>query len=199
MTSRRVVGVDLAGSEDRPTGLCFLSDRKARTKQVYDDKEILEEIGSFSPLVAAIDAPLSLPLGKKLNSRYCVRKCDEELRKFRIKFFPINFAGMRKLTERGIRLRRRLEEMGIETIETYPGAFYDLIGLPRPKSRKIIGFLLKAMTERFDLEYLGENPSPHELDSIACALVGFLYLKGDFISLGDPEEGIMILPRPRRG
>jgi len=195
MIDKRIVGIDLAGSENRPTGLCFLRDRKARTKQVYLDNEIIEEITSFNPLVVAIDAPLSLPIGKTLDSRYCIRRCDEELRKFGIRFFPINFAGMRKLTERGIRLRKFFEKMGIETIETYPGAFYDLIGLPRPKSRKIIGFLLKALAKRFKLEYLGENLSPHELDSIVCALVGLLYIEGDVICLGDPREGLMILPR----
>ncbi len=147
MTDQRVVGLDLAGSENRPTGLCFLRDRKIITKLVYRDEEILEEIVSFNPSVVAIDAPLSLPIGKNLDSRYCIRKCDEELRRFGIRFFPINFAGMRKLTERGIRLKQTLEEKGIETIETYPGAFYDLMGLPRPKKRQIVDQVLKTLSK----------------------------------------------------
>ncbi|RLG50185.1 MAG: DUF429 domain-containing protein [Thermoproteota archaeon] len=198
MTDQRVVGLDLAGSENRPTGLCFLRNRKVITKLAYGDGEILEEIVSFNPSVVAIDAPLSLPAGKNLNSQYCIRKCDEELRKFGIRFFPINFAGMRKLTERGIRLKKILEEKGIEAIETYPGAFYDLMGLPRPKKRRVVGQVLRALTKKFNLEVEGvrERLSFHELDSIVCALVGLLYLKGESICLGDPKEGLMILPRP---
>lgn len=196
MRYQRVVGIDLAGSDRRPSGICFLSGRQLITKLIYLDEEILSEVEEFKPLLVAIDAPLSLPIGKTLNSRYCVRKCDEELRRFGIKFFPINFAGMRSLTERGIKLRKQLESRGIRTIETYPGAFYDLFGLPRPKSKGMIPPVLEALKERFSLKVARMDLSVHEIDSIACALVGLLYLKGETISLGDPKEGLMILPKP---
>jgi len=68
MNKQRVVGVDLAGSEDRPSGLCFLCEKEVVTKLAYGDEEILKEIESFRPSVVAIDAPLSLPIGKTLDS-----------------------------------------------------------------------------------------------------------------------------------
>jgi len=198
MREQRVVGLDLAGIESRPSGLCFLKGRKAKIKLAYEDTEILEGITSFGPSIVAIDAPLSLPIGKSLDSRYCTRKCDEELRKFGIRFFSINIAGMRMLTERGIRLKEILEDRGIEVIETYPGAFYDLLGLPRPKRRISVSQTLNKLVKMFNLEIecSRERISSHELDSIACALVGLLYLRGEVMCLGDPEEGLMILPRP---
>ncbi len=36
-----VVGLDLAGVETRPTGLCVLDGLKAETCHVYTDKELL--------------------------------------------------------------------------------------------------------------------------------------------------------------
>ena len=34
-----------------------------------------------------------------------------------------------------------------------------------------------------------------ELDAITCALVGKMLLEGDYLAIGDPEEGLMILPK----
>ncbi|MEM2781551.1 MAG: hypothetical protein QXG45_02370, partial [Nitrososphaerota archaeon] len=34
-----------------------------------------------------------------------------------------------------------------------------------------------------------------ELDAVTCALVGYLYLKGDYVALGDEEEGTIIMPK----
>jgi hypothetical protein len=130
------------------------------------------------------------------RSRYKVRKCDKELKKFGIRFFSFNLDGMKKLSERGIRLKSILESKGIEVIETYPGAFYDMIGLPRPKSKNMAKHVLKVLIEAFRLNYNKRSFSLHELDSIVCALVGKFYLEGKFISLGDPKEGLLILPKP---
>ena len=41
--------------------------------------------------------------------------------------------------------------------------------------------------------------NPHELDAVTCAIVGKLYLEGEFIAIGDPSEMLMILPKPRGG
>ena len=107
-----IVGLDLAGVESRPTGFCMLTDMKAETSLVYPDKEILLKIREIKPQVIAIDAPLSLPPGRKsLEERTGVhlRECDRELLKKGIKFFPVTLGPMRKLTARGINLRRILE------------------------------------------------------------------------------------------
>jgi len=149
MFNQRVIGVDLAGSENRPTGLCFLRGKMVKTKLVYGDEEISKEVTEFKPSLVAIDAPLSFP--KDMNSKYLVRRCDKELRKLGIRFFSINLAGMRRLTERGIRLKLEFERKGFEVIETYPGAFYDIMGLPRPKNSDLIERVLKSLIEKFEL------------------------------------------------
>ncbi len=40
----KVVGIDLAGSEKRPTGMCFLEGNQARVSVVNTDDEILKAI-----------------------------------------------------------------------------------------------------------------------------------------------------------
>jgi hypothetical protein len=44
-----VVGLDLAGVESRPTGLCVLKDMKAETSLAYTDEEILKRIEEVKP------------------------------------------------------------------------------------------------------------------------------------------------------
>jgi len=63
-------------------------------------------------MIVAIDAPLSLPTGRKSIEQKTgvhLRECDKELLKRGIKFFPVTLGPMRKLTSRGITLRRILE------------------------------------------------------------------------------------------
>ncbi len=61
-----VVGVDLAGVERRNTGMCVLDNRlHAEASILHTDKEIIEFIHEIKPNVVAIDAPLSVPTGRK--------------------------------------------------------------------------------------------------------------------------------------
>jgi len=189
------MGIDLAGVENRPTGLCILIDNVVKVSLVYTDDEIILEALRERPDIIAIDAPLALPKGKTLNSKNCIRKCDRALRKMGIKFFPINFGGMRKLTIRGINLRAKLSNLGFKVIETYPGAAQEILGLPRAK--KDFEALRRGLIEMFNLKGdIAKRISQHEIDAVTCAIVGRLYLEGKYIALGDPEEILMILPSP---
>lgn len=193
-----VVGVDLAGVETRPTGICVLRDNFVRILTVYKDEEIIGVIVMERPIVVAIDAPLSLPKGKNFDSKYCIRACDKELMKMGIKFFPLNFKYMRNLTERGISLRKMLLDMKFNVIETYPGGAQQILGLPRAKKNK--EFLRLKLKEMFNLkgDIDDENLTSHEIDAVTCAIVGKLYLENNYIAIGDPDEMIMILPKPRK-
>ena len=107
----RIVGIDLAGVEKRPTGFCFLEGMKVKTSLLFTDEEIIEEVKKAKPSIVAIDAPLSLPKGRKsIEERTDIhlRECDRELLRRGIKFFPITLGPMRKLTERGIKLKKKL-------------------------------------------------------------------------------------------
>jgi hypothetical protein len=98
---------------------------------------------------------------------------------------------MRQLTQRGMQLKTALEARGIAVIETYPGAAQDIWGIPR--QRDVIG--LRRGLSRFRLQGLEQTErSPHVLDAVTCALVGRLYLEGNFSSLGSVDEALMILP-----
>ncbi|MEM3615283.1 MAG: DUF429 domain-containing protein, partial [Candidatus Methanomethylicia archaeon] len=191
-------GLDLAGVVTRPTGICVLRGSFVRVLTVYGDDEIIGVVLGERPDVVAIDAPLSLPRGKTLDSKYCVRVCDMELMKMGIKFFPLNFKWMRNLTMRGIKLRKILLDMGFNVIETYPGGAQDILGLPRVKRDK--DGLRFGLKEMFNLEgeIDSESLTPHEIDSVTCAIVGKLYLENKYIAVGDPDEMIMILPKPRK-
>ncbi|MEM7826006.1 MAG: DUF429 domain-containing protein [Candidatus Aenigmatarchaeota archaeon] len=192
----KVVGIDLAGSEKRETGFCFLNENmEAKVFTVFSDKEILENVKKFRPDVVAIDAPLALPKGRKSleeKGEIHLRKCDEELLKMGIKFFPITLGPMRKLTERGIKLRKILEKCKIKVIETYPGAAQDLLRLPRAKKNR--RKLLKGL-KRIGIKNLRKDLTEHELDAVTCALVGMMYLRGNFLALGEKKEILMILPK----
>ena len=119
-----IIGLDLAGVETRPSGFCLLNDLEAKTCQLYSDTEILAIIRENKPCIVAIDAPLSLPPGRKSIEERTgnhLRECDKHLLKKGIKFFPITLGPMRKLTERGIRLRQILEGQDFVVLEAYPG------------------------------------------------------------------------------
>ena len=103
----RVVGIDLAGSEKRDTGFCLLDVEtlEAEVCILHSDGEILEASVSSRPLVVAVDAPLSIPRGRRsIDERSPVhfRECDLQLRRLGIRFFPITLGPMRMLTKRGM-------------------------------------------------------------------------------------------------
>jgi predicted nuclease with RNAse H fold len=158
---------------------------------MYVDTEILAKIKAIKPAVVAIDAPLSLPPGRKsLEDRTGVhlRECDRELLKRHIKFFPITLGPMRKLTLRGINLRYVLEAERLVVIEAYPGGAQDVLGILR-KQKGLEK--LKSGLERLGIKGLKNELSDHELDAVTCAYVGKLFLEGKSVTYGGPEGIVM--------
>jgi uncharacterized protein len=197
--TKKVVGIDLAGSPKRPTGICILVGNQARVSVVLSDEEILQAVGKDAQAIA-IDAPLSLPRGRCCLKDDCpcagrahFRACDLELRRMKIKFFPITLGPMRQLTVRGMALKEKLEKMGFRVFETYPGAAQDIWGIPRQKDLQG----LREGLKRFKLKgnWMEPRVTKDELDAVTCALAAREDLRGNTIALGDPEEGLMILPK----
>lgn len=195
-----VVGLDLAGSPTRTTGFCALdARRRARIAALHTDAEILEATFQARPSVVSIDAPLSIPLGRRTiedRSGPHLRAADRELLRLGIRFFPITLGPMRLLTTRGLRLRRQIEAGGLRTIESYPGAAQDLLGIPRKQQgthRLKAGLWKLGIRGELGREGLGHD----ELDGVTCAWVGQLFRAGDFFAVGRPDEGLMILPSRR--
>jgi len=199
----KIIGVDLAGVIRRPTGFAVVNGFKTKTKNVFTDEEILNEIEKARAKLITIDSPLGYPKGRccldyncECRKFGCMRIGEKQMVKLGVRIFPCGFGGMQKLTNRGMRLRKILEDQGYEVIETYPGSAQDLLGMPRKKAG--IEELRKALV---DFGFIGdvhkEVISDHELDAITSALVGQLYKKGNYIALGIEEEAFIITAKPK--
>lgn len=181
-------GIDLAGSENRISGVAFLDNKlNVRTYSLYSNKEILDSVRENKPLIISIDAPLSLPKENSENKHF--RKCDLELKKMRIRFFPIDFGPMKMLTKRGIYIKETLSKEGYAVLETFPGAFYDLYKIERKNFKKILEFFKRI------LNFCNETRNLHEMDAITCAYISYLYYNGKAKEIGDKEEGTIVIPK----
>jgi|YelNatPaOPRAMG01_1025707.scaffolds.fasta_scaffold165882_1 predicted nuclease with RNAse H fold len=191
----KVVGLDLSGSIRKGSGMCFIEGDTIETVILYSDEEILDKIRLFKAELVAIDAPLSLPKGREgLEDRNGphLRECDRELLRRKIKFFPLTLGPMRKLTERGINLKRVLEQWGFRVIEVYPGGAQDIWGLPR-KGESLEG--LRTGLKNVGIKGDFSRMSHDELDAVTAALVGLLYLVGECEEYGDRVEGTIVMPK----
>jgi predicted nuclease with RNAse H fold len=195
---RIVVGIDLAGSPRRNTGACALQGMTVISCTIlHGDDEILAFLEATGPALVAIDAPLSLPPGRRtIEDRRGghFRTCDRELMKRGIRFFPITLGPMRMLTRRGIRWRRILERKGIDVIEVYPGAAQDIWRTGRKQDG--LGKLRKGL-ERLGIRGLPQRMNGDELDAASAAHVAGLHLRGRTEVLGNFREGAIVVPRAR--
>ncbi len=195
LDSLRVLGVDLAGSERRDTGICILDEELvARTFLVRSDEEVVGVALDVRPALVAIDAPLSIPKGRRSiedRSGPHLRECDRALLELGIRFFPVTLGPMRMLTQRGIRLKERLERLGFEVVEVFPGGAQDVLGIPR-KSKGLEG--LRRGLERLGIRGIREGATADELDAATAAYVGLLYLRGEATVLGG-EDGAIVMPK----
>jgi uncharacterized protein YprB with RNaseH-like and TPR domain/predicted nuclease with RNAse H fold/dephospho-CoA kinase len=197
----RVVGIDLTGSEIRPSGWCLLDGNVAVTRMLAADKEIIEATIAARPQLVSIDSPLSLPRGRVSVSDDdpgrdkfgIMRKCERILKKRGVNVYPALIGSMQKLTARGIRLASHLRSLGLPVIESYPGAAQDIIGIPR--KRASLEMLAEGLAEFGVLgEYRIEKTTHDELDAITAAIVGLFFWSGRFEALGSEEEEALIIP-----
>ena len=153
-----------------------------------------------------------------------MRQCERMLRRRGMGVYPCLIPSMQKLTQRGIALASAFRTHGLPVIEGYPGGAQDVLGIPRKRAkartcthrlsdemqdeaahgcdigtrpaRAPIGDGLKAGLIRFGIRGAFETAkvSHDELDAITAALIGVFYVTGQFEAIGDPEEGLLILP-----
>lgn len=197
-----IVGIDLTGSQEKPSGWAVLEEGYATTKRILSDREILEEVSALRPHLVCIDAPLSLPRGRispfdddpGKRTHGIMRDCERILARRGIKSYPSLIRSMQNLTARGISLSRSIREMGIDVIETYPGGAQDVIGIPR--KGKSLEHLIRGLS-LFGIsgEYTQKKVSHDEIDAITCAVVGLFYLNGMSEAIGMEEEGQIIMPK----
>lgn len=196
-----VVGVDLTGSEAKPSGYCLLKGNDAETSLVGTDSEIISRILQVRPELVSIDSPLCLPMGRTRvtdddpgRDEFGIMRISERILKRRgINVYPCLLPSMQKLTERGIRLAAALRSAGVPVIESYPGAAQDIMGIPRKGAGP--QWLQRGLAE-FGIsgDFVENLPSHDELDAITSALVGTFLLDGKFEALGGEQESALIVP-----
>jgi len=182
-----LVGIDLAGRPERPSGWALLRGRRVTVKELYADNEILSETLGANPALVAIDAPLTLP------EHGALRRADREMQRRGYPVLPPLFPAMKELTLRAIRLTKVLRREQVGVIEVHPAS-----------SRKALQMSLKdwrRIQETFVEMGLGgewekRTLSPHELDAITAVITAHLHMKGKTEDLGEQKEGIIIVPLP---
>ncbi len=188
MTVTLTLGLDLAGKPKNPTGWATLEGRHVKAGEVYTDKEIIGLVESKSPMLTAIDSPLSLPREGLL------RKADKEMIRHGYRVFPPRLPAMEKLTKRAIKLTEQITKRGFRVIEVHPTSTRKALGIPTKEWRKIQDILaqigLKGEHERRTL-------TPHEIDAVTAALTARLHIEKATVKFGDEEEGYIIVPKPQ--
>ncbi|MEM3565362.1 MAG: DUF429 domain-containing protein [Candidatus Bathyarchaeia archaeon] len=185
MKDKVIIGIDLAGKEENPTGLAIWRNKTVETCLIYTNKEILEEVFQVNPKIVAIDAPLKLPKSG------IFRKADKELIKRGYRVFPPGLPAMKKLTLRAIELNRLIIKGGIQTIEVHPTSTRKALGMPT-KDWEVIQNILKCIGLAGSLTE--HRLTPHEIDAITAALTGALYMEDLTEFVGDHEEGYIVIP-----
>jgi len=188
LKSKVIIGIDLAGKEENPTGLAIWRNKSVETCLIYTDNEILEKVKHAKPKIVAIDAPLKLPKSG------IFRKADKELIRKGYCVFPPGLPAMKTLTLRAVRLNRLIMKAGIQTIEVHPTSTRKALGMPT-KDWETIQDILKRIGLAGSLSQ--RLLTPHELDAVTAALTGYLYMKGLTETLGDHEEGLIVVPIKR--
>lgn len=194
----KIVGIDLTGSERRPTGWALLDGCDASTMSLRTNEELIRETVAAKPDIVSIDSPLSMPEG--VTDPDCVgdspiyRKCELALKRMGISVFWCLLPTMKGLTQRGMLLAAEFRKRGLTVIESYPGAAQDLLGIPRKGSSLEE---LKQGMGRIGIAgpYLTDRVTHDEVDAITSALVGLFYLADDYIALGTASEDYLIVPR----
>jgi predicted nuclease with RNAse H fold/dephospho-CoA kinase len=196
-----VVGIDLTGSEARPSGWCVLRGAEAETCTVSSDDEMFSRIIAERPTLVSIDSPLSIPLGRVRvedddpgRAQFGImRRSERELKRRGINVYPCLLPSMQGLTRRGMRLAQRVRAAGVPVIESYPGAAQDIMGIPRKGAG--IEFLRQGLQD-FGIRgsYQSNVASHDELDAITSAIVGSFFLSGQYEALSGPSEDALIIP-----
>ncbi len=201
-----VVGIDLTGSEKRPSGWACLRGNDAEVRRFHTDEDLIAETLSRNPELVSIDSPLSIPKGRHCTSDKCwcrrkygiARECERELWRRGVRVYPCLLPSMQNLTKRGMRLAREFRSRGLRVIESYPGAAQDILRISRKKTSLEE---LKAGIRDLGLkgESLEASVNHDELDAVTSALVGYFFLAKSYEAVGTPEEEFLIIPKKLNG
>ncbi|MDI6704076.1 MAG: HAD-IB family phosphatase [bacterium] len=201
------IGIDLAGSPNKETGVSLLRDNEiTEISTLRSDKDIIEFVVSRKPTLTAIDAPLTLPTGK--DGTYGSRKCDRILQGMKSRyccnpnFSPFSPTLIAPLMLRGYHLKKRLKDNGIsDIIEIHPGTTIEFLDLSITKkdrrywSMEDWRLLYLNLKNYLRLQRWSDTITPHMIDAVIASLTAKLYNEGRAKDIGD-EEGKITVPLP---
>ena len=207
-----VLGVDLRASHKRPSVIVGLESGPNVTRLGHfdTDAEFIQIASMVRPDVIAIGAPLNLPSGFCCLDPDCDchfevpnrkgRLLELELARMGISCFYTNKGSIiRELIYRGIRLNAQLRELGYNVIEVYPHAtkmvlFGDKV--PPKNSASAVDYMVQRLSPLIGgLAELSKGLDRNGCDALINAYTGLLYSESATDTLGDPNEGILVLPR----
>ena len=207
-----VLGVDLRASSKKPSSIAVLDTQSHLTElgSFYEDSELTKLVDDLRPDLVAIGAPLNLPSGfccldQTCDCRFSVsdrkgRLLELELAKMGISCFYTNKGSIiRDLIYRGIHLSKLLRESGHDVIEVYPHATKVLLfgdKVPPKNSAISVSYMIGHLTPLVSgVERYADGLDRNSCDAIINAYTGQLHAQSNTDVLGDPEEGILVLPK----
>ncbi|PKB71010.1 MAG: hypothetical protein BZY87_07935 [SAR202 cluster bacterium Io17-Chloro-G6] len=207
-----VLGIDLRASSKKPSAVAILDSDSRLTElgSCHKDSELTELVGKVRPDLIAIGAPLNLPSGfccldKSCDCQFSIsgrkgRLLELELAKMGISCFYTNKGSIiRELIYRGIRLSQYLKVEGYNVIEVYPYATKMLLfgdKLPPKNSAASLSYMISHLTPLVSgMEDHTDDLDRNTCDAIINAYTGQLHAQADTDVLGDPEEGMLVLPK----
>ena len=199
------VGIDLAGVEHRETGVAVIREgRLVLLTSAGSDAEILALASMAGPGgTVAVNAPLTRPRGRCCLDDDCPcrqdpgtrsRQLERELARMGVP--ALATALIKVLARRGHRIAAALRDLGYEPIEVYPFATLRMLDLPSTGKRTERGRarIYKALRPMVPgLRH--PRASEHQLDAVVCALTAQLWREGKTRTVGEPDEGLMVIPR----
>lgn len=189
----KVIGIDLTGSEEKESGWALLKGPVTKCRRIKTDSELIQSIKDASPDIVSIDSPLAKPFNGGI-----MRESELLLRHFGVYVYPCMIDSMVSLTTRGSKLAKVLRDMGYKVIESYPGVAQDVLLIPRKGKTSDQAEHLKKGICNFGItgDVVDKIEISHdELDAVTCALVGYFYMIGQYVALGNDHEDYLIVPR----
>lgn len=186
-------GIDYGSKMAGTTVICYNQNGKlhllSSEKKKDSDQFINSKIQELNPVAIYIDAPLSLPaayFGKGDNFHF--RKCDIETSAMS----PMFLGG---LTARAMKLKN--SNSGVPFYETYPSYFIKEVAqakeVYKKKEKEVNKPLLKSLQTFSEFPLPKKVENYHQVDAIICWISGNRYVKGNHITFGEEEEGVIFV------
>jgi predicted nuclease with RNAse H fold len=207
------LGFDPTSSESKPSGWAALgaSAELLGVGGVGGDTEIISLTERWRAKVVAIDSPLFLPKGLRCLEEPCLhvecsgwtgerRVAEQDLYRQGIRlYWTTRKSFIKPMIYRAMALRRTFEARGIPVIEVYPHASkVRLFGRRIPKKTTTTGRVWLRERLANVVPGLAEHPARlghDQLDAIVAAYTAYLHGRGVAEGVGDPDEGMIWVPR----